>query len=88
MADVSSRGKDFGATPLENFYPLTYTHANILNSILTMNFIYELERWQQLFVNLILVLIICITAIKFRAQGFTALTVSVFILFVVVLPHV
>lgn len=81
VADVSSRSKDFGAVPLENFYPVSNTHVNVLNSILTTNFIYQLEPWQQLLVNLILVLVLCTAAIKFRAHIFSVFTMSIFGLF-------
>lgn len=82
VADVSSRAKDFGAVPLENFYPVSNTHVNVLNSILTTNFIYQLEPWQQLFVNLILVLLLCVAAIKFRAHVFSVFTLIIFGLFI------
>lgn len=81
VADVSSRSKEFGAVPLENFYPVSNTHADILNSILTTNFIYQLAPWQQLVVNLVLILVLSAAAIKFRAHVFSALTIFVLGLF-------
>lgn len=83
VADVSSRSKDFGAVPLENFYPVSNAHVNILNSILTTNFIYQLEPWEQLVASLILVLILCAIAIKFPGQVFSAFTILIFGLFLV-----
>jgi len=82
VADVSSRGKDFGATPLENFYPLSSIHANILNSILTVNFIDELDPWQQAIINLLIIVIICVAAIKTRALVYSGITLLTFVLFV------
>jgi len=82
VADVSSRGKDFGPVPLENFYPLSSIHANVLNSILTLNFIDDFKPWQQLLINLVLVVIICFAAIKTRALVFSGLTVLIFALFI------
>ncbi|MGH7799741.1 MAG: CHASE2 domain-containing protein [Thermodesulfobacteriota bacterium] len=82
VADVSSRGKDFGAVPLENFYPLSSIHANVLNSILTLNFIDEFKPWQRLLIDLLLVLIICVAAIKTRALVFSGLTILIFALFI------
>jgi adenylate cyclase len=83
VADVSSRSKDFGAVPLENFYPISNAHVNILNSILTTNFIYQLEPWQQLVGSLILVLILGAVAIKFPGRVFSAFTILIFGLFLV-----
>jgi adenylate cyclase len=83
VADVSSRTKDFGAVPLENFYPLSNTYANVLNSIITTNFIYQLEPWQKLVVNLILILVLCAAAVKFRAHVFSAFTIFIFGVFIV-----
>lgn len=82
VADVSSRGKDFGAVPLENFYPLSSIHANVLNSILTVNFIGELGMWQQLLISLVIALIICVLAVKTRALVFSTFTVLIFVLFI------
>jgi CHASE2 domain-containing sensor protein len=83
VADVSSRAKDFGAVPLENFYPVSNTYANILNSILTTNFIHQLAPWQQLLISLVLILILCVAAIKLRAHVFSAFAVFIFGLFIV-----
>jgi adenylate cyclase len=82
VADVSSRTKDFGAVPLENFYPLSNTYANVLNSIITTNFIYQLEPWQQFVVDLILILVLCAAAVKFRAHVFSAFTIFIFGVFI------
>lgn len=81
VADVSSRTKDFGAFPLENFSPVSNAHVNILNSILTTNFIYQLQPWQELLASLILVLILCAIAIKFPGHVFSAFTILIFGLF-------
>ncbi len=82
VADVSSRGKDFGAVPLENFYPLSNIHTNLLNSILTLNFIYELKPWQKLLIDLLLIVMICVAAIRTRALVFSGLTALIFSLFI------
>lgn len=83
IADVSSAGKDFQAVPIENVYPLSNVHANVLNSILTANFIYELNPMKQLIINLIIVVILCFSAIKTRALVFSAITLSIFLLYLV-----
>jgi len=82
VADVSSRGKDFGATPLENFYPLSNIHANILNSILTSSFISTTGSLQQFIINLLLILIIYFAAIKTRALVFSAITLLVLVILI------
>jgi len=83
VADVSTRGKDIGPVPLdEKPSPLSSIHANVLNSILTLNFIDDFKPWQQLLINLVLVVIICFAAIKTRALVFSGLTVLIFALFI------
>ncbi|MCZ6684458.1 MAG: adenylate/guanylate cyclase domain-containing protein [Candidatus Dadabacteria bacterium] len=85
VADVSSAGSDFEAVPINKQYPLSSVHANILNSILTDNFIRELPGWQVIVINLLISIIICITAIKTRAFVFfvsTFLVFCVYLLFV------
>jgi len=82
VADVSSAGKDFEAVPLENFYPLSNVHANVINSILTKNFIYELGTIKQILLNIIIAIVLCIAAIKFSAIMFTGASFTIFIVFI------
>jgi len=86
VADISTRKGDFGPVPLQSFYPRSNIHANVINSILTDNFLDELTRFQQLIINMVLVLLICYLAIRTRAFVFslsTAMLFVVYILFVV-----
>ncbi len=78
VADVSSAGKDFEAVPINRQYPLSNAHANVLNSIITANFIYELSGWKQIVINVIIALFMCILAIKTRAFIFSLFTLLIF----------
>lgn len=82
VADITTRGKDLGNVPLESRYPLSSIHANVLNSILTVNFIDELETWSQLLISFTIALIICFIAVKTRALVFSAFTVLIFLIFI------
>ena len=81
VADVSSAGKDFEAVPIARDYPLSSIHANVLNSIITDNFIRELAVWQQIVINMAIAFIMCITAIKTRAFIFFLVAVGIFCLY-------
>ncbi len=78
VADVSSAGKDFEAVPMARDYPLSSVHANVLNSIITANFIYELSGWKQIVIAILIGFILCIIAIKTRALIFSLLTFLIF----------
>lgn len=82
VTDVSSAGKDFEAVPIESFYPISNIHANVINSILTKNFIYELGTIKQLLLNTIIAIILCVAAIKFSAIKFTGASFIIFIVFI------
>lgn len=49
---------DFGPTPLETSFPLNGIHSNILNTILTGQFLYELDLWQQTFILFLLMVVV------------------------------
>lgn len=49
---------DLGPTPLETSFPLNGIHSNILNTILTGQFLYELDPWQQTLILLFLIIFV------------------------------
>jgi len=81
VADVSSAGKDFEAVPIEKDYPLSSVHANVLNSILTENFIKELSGWQVILINVLFAIFMYLLAIKTRAFIFLSGTALLFLIY-------
>ena len=70
VADVSSAGKDFEAVPIDDQYPLSSVHANVINSILTDSFIDEMDFGYVALINLVIALIFTLAAVITRAFMF------------------
>lgn len=84
ISDITTMNKDFGAVPLENIYPLIGIQSNVINSILTENFISPLSFFENLVINLILIFTLWILAVKFRTfyfSTFSAVVYSIFLIF-------
>jgi adenylate cyclase len=71
VSDVSTGGRDIGPVPLENLYPLSGLHVNIINSIIKEDFVDELTPAQELLISFALIALLSAGAYKFRGMGFT-----------------
>jgi adenylate cyclase len=54
ISDTSTWGKDFGNIPLGHMYPLSGVHSNVLNNILTQNFVRHTTFKETIFINLLI----------------------------------
>ncbi len=45
VSDITTRGKDHGTIPLEKVYPMSGVHSNLINSIITENFISNIHMF-------------------------------------------
>jgi len=73
LSDVSSRTQDSGPTPLETVYPKSGLHANVLNTILTRNFLRHMTPTEARLVNIIILVICVVLAVRIRAIAFAVL---------------
>ncbi len=83
ISDITTMNKDFGAVPLENIYPLSGIQANVMNSILTENFIAPMSTAETVITNLFLILILWFLAVKFRSFYYSAFLVSIYFIFLI-----
>jgi adenylate cyclase len=67
--EASTGASDIQQVPGDNWYPLGGLHANVMNTILTENFLTEATASEKIAVELILLLIISILALKFSSRG-------------------
>jgi len=81
VSDVSTGGRDIGPTPLENIYPLSGLHVNIISSILMRDFLDELPPWAELLVSALLLASLLGLALRLRATVFTVGAVAVLAVF-------
>ena len=70
VSDVSTKSRDIGPVPLENFYPLSGLHVNIINSFLKQDFLDELSPGVEVLINFILIIILFLIAIKLSGLWF------------------
>jgi adenylate cyclase len=69
VADASTGATDIAPVPTDNNYPLSGLHANVLHTILTENFLRELDIWETFVIELILLGCVAFFALKLSSRG-------------------
>ena len=70
VVNVNATGaSDVQSVPTDPWYPLGGLHANVMNSILTENFLKEATAAEKIGVEILLLLIVGVLAIKFSSRG-------------------
>jgi adenylate cyclase len=69
VADASTGATDIHPVPTDNYYPLSGLHANVLNTILTENFLRELLPWEMIIVEILLLGFVALFALKLSSRG-------------------
>ena len=67
--EASTGASDVQSVPTDTWYPLGGLHANVLNTILTENFLKEASGVEKIGIEIILLLIVAMFAIKFSSRG-------------------
>lgn len=81
VSDVSTSGRDIGPVPIDKIYPLSGIHANLINSILTENFLRDFSMWEMILVDFFLIAFLCLFAVKLRSVGFWLSCILIFLIF-------
>ena len=81
ISDVTTKTNDQGPIPFERIYPLSGLHSNILNTILTENFLHTPRLSLTLLLNLFLAALLWIFARYTRALSFSLFSILVYVLF-------
>jgi len=69
VADASTGATDIAPVPTDNNYPLSGLHANVLHTILTENFLRELNTWEMAVVEILLLAFVALFALKLSSRG-------------------
>jgi adenylate cyclase len=67
--EASTGASDIQSVPTDPWYPLGGLHANVINTILTENFLKEANAVEKIGVEILLLLIVGVLAIKFSSRG-------------------
>jgi adenylate cyclase len=67
--EASVGATDVQSVPTDVYYPLGGLHANVMHTILTENFLKEASPFEKISVEILLLLIIGVLAVKFSSRG-------------------
>jgi adenylate cyclase len=67
--EASTGASDIQSVPTDPWYPLGGLHANVMNTILTENFLKEATATEKIGVEILLLILIGILAVKFSSRG-------------------
>lgn len=81
ISDISTGSRDVGPIPLENYYPLSGLHANTINAILEQSFIKTANPIVGLIYDLILIVFLVFSAIRFKGVRFGLIAIAILLLF-------
>jgi CHASE2 domain-containing sensor protein len=70
IADVSSGSGDIGPVPTDTHFLLVGLHTNVINTILTENFLRQMPFWAMLGIELVMLSLICLLARHLPALSF------------------
>jgi adenylate cyclase len=70
LADVSTGTSDVGAVPLDANFPLGGLHSNVMQTILTENFLRELSEPEMFFIEAVLLSAILVLALRYSSLTF------------------
>jgi adenylate cyclase len=84
VSDVSTGSTDIGPVPTDANYPLSGALASIINSILTESFLKELSGWQMLLIEVLLMAVVLVMALRFSSIYFSAGTLLVAVAYLLV----
>ncbi|MBN2738931.1 MAG: sigma 54-interacting transcriptional regulator [Spirochaetales bacterium] len=81
ISDVSTRNKDHGPGVFERIYPLSGIHMNVMNSILSRNFIVEPGFMDKVFIMIFLAVVMFVFSLRVKSLGLLFAWACLFILF-------
>ncbi len=79
LSDISTAGRDIGTVPFETNYPLSGLHTNVINSIITRNFLKDMPAWAAVLIDAITILLFFYLTVSYSPLKFTILSIGLFI---------
>lgn len=71
VSEVTTGSLDMGQVPTDKNFPLSGVHANVLHTILTESFLKEIAYFKMVFIELLLLFVVLMLALRFSALPFT-----------------
>jgi len=71
VSEVATGASDVGPVPTDNQFPLSGVHSNVMNTLLTEDFLLEADWLEMLLVELFVLFIVVILALKFSPRNFS-----------------
>jgi adenylate cyclase len=76
VSEVATGSSDVGPVPTDNQFPLSGVHSNVLNTILTENFLFEANGLQMLVVEIVVLLVLVVLALHLSAKTFSLTSIG------------
>jgi DNA-binding NtrC family response regulator/CHASE2 domain-containing sensor protein len=80
VSDTSTVNRDYGPGVFESLYPLSGVHLNVINSILTENFLSELGLRETLVSSVLIAVLLGLAAARLRTGGFYLFCLLLFVI--------
>jgi adenylate cyclase len=77
VSEVATGASDVGPIPTDNQFPLSGVHASVLNTILTENFLDEANWTEMLLLELAVLLLVLLLALKLSPRNFSISSIEV-----------
>lgn len=71
VSEVATGASDVGPVPTDNQFPLSGVHSNVINTLLTENFLLEADWLEMLLVELFVLFIVAMLALRFSPRNFS-----------------
>ncbi len=82
IGDVSTGATDIGPTPFEQSFPLVGLHANVINTVLTQNFLRELHPASMFLVELLFALLFILCSSRLSSVQYTLSVSALLVLYI------
>ncbi len=84
ISDVMTGASDIGPVPTDSLFPLGGIHSNVINTVLTESFLYELTPKQIILLEILLLCILLILSTRFSSRLFSLGTILILIGYTIV----
>ena len=83
VSEVATGASDVGPVPTDNEFPLSGVHSNILNTILTGNFLRGAGWFEMIIIELALLLALALFALNFSPRSFSVTSILLILGYIV-----
>ncbi|MEK6755077.1 MAG: adenylate/guanylate cyclase domain-containing protein, partial [Bacteroidota bacterium] len=81
VSEVRTGAADVGPIPTDNHFPLSNVHSNIINTILTENFLREASSLETALIELVLIILMMVLALQLSSRNFSFGSVGLIIVY-------